>query len=363
MDARRRFLETMRYGVPDHVPYVDEDVRQETLDRWYQEGFPRDRTVAEVFGLDEWEVFGVREEIELDIYPHPDFTGRLQTRADVERWKRAHNPARPRRYPRGWSRHVRRWARRSHPLGIRVCRGFLLSFMVGDWESLTDLLYMIYDAPDLLAEMTAFLTDFLVEVLTPALEAVQFDYAIFGEPIASHTAPVVGPAAFRRFMLPVYRRLCDLLEAHGVGVRIFDSHGHVQELIPVALEAGINALRIGNGGPAGLDYVALRREYGRDLRLIGGIDVRVLEADRAAIEAEVRRVVLPLLEQGGYVPMVDGRVREYVPYENYRVYRELIRELAEPNYSKYTEEENRDGRHEEETDDHRAGVAQYPVGG
>jgi hypothetical protein len=37
----------------------------------------------------------------------------------------------------------------------------------------------------------------------------------------------------------------------------------------------------------------------------------------------------PLLEQGGYVPMVDGRVRKYVPYENYRAYRESIRELAE----------------------------------
>ena len=123
--------------------------------------------------------------------------------------------------------------------------------------------------------------------------------------------------------------LCDLLDAHGVEVRIFGSHGHVQELIPVVLEAGINTLWVGNTGPAGLDYVALRREYGRDLRLIGGIDVRVLEADRAAVEAEVKRVVPPLMEQGGYVPMVDGRVRKYVPYENYRAYRESIRELAE----------------------------------
>ncbi len=329
MDARQRFLETMRYGTPDHVPYVDQTIRQDTLDRWYREGFPRGRTVAEVFNLDRWEVFGVREEVSLDIYPHSDFTGRLQTRADVERWKRAHDPTRPRRYPRDWPRHVRRWAKRDHSLGLRVCRGFFLSLIVGDWESLTDVLYMIYDAPDMLAEMTTFLADFLVEVLTPALKASQFDYALFDEPIASNTALVVGPDVFRCFMQPLYRRLCDLLAAHGVEVRVFDSHGHVQELIPVVLEAGINTLWVGNTGPAGLDYAALRREYGRDLRLIGGIDVRVLEADRAAVEAEVMRVVPPLLEQGGYVPMVDGRVRRYVPYENYRAYRELIRELTE----------------------------------
>ena len=329
MDARRRFLETMCHGRPDHVPYVDRTIRQDTLDRWYREGLPCDQTVAEVFGLDRWEVLGARGgEIPLDIHPRPDFAGRLQTRADVERWKRTHDPTRPCRYPQDWPRHVRRWAERDHPLGIRVYRGFFLSLMVGDWESLTDVLYMIADAPDLLAGMTAFLADFLVEVVTPALEAVQFDYALFNEPIASNTAPVIGPDVFHRFVGPLYHRLCDVLDAHGVEVRVFDSHGHVQELIPVVLEAGINALWIGNAGPAGLDYVAIRREYGRDLGLIGGIDVRVLEADRAAIEAEVMRVVPPLLARGGYVPMVDGRVRTYVPYENYRLYRELIQKLA-----------------------------------
>ncbi|HUV91131.1 MAG TPA: hypothetical protein VMY80_15870 [Anaerolineae bacterium] len=68
MDARERFLETMRYGAPDHVPYVDEEVREETLARWYREGFPHGRTVAEVFDLDCWEVFGAREEVALDLY-------------------------------------------------------------------------------------------------------------------------------------------------------------------------------------------------------------------------------------------------------------------------------------------------------
>ena len=329
MNARQRFLETMRFGRPDHVPYVDQGVRQDTLDHWYQQGFPRGRTVADVFDLDYWEVFGVREEVPLDLYPRPDFTGRLQTRADVERWKRSHDATRPRRYPDDWPRHVRRWARRDHPLGIRVCRGFFLSLMVGDWESMTDVLYMMADAPDNLTEMTAFLADFLVELLTPALEAVQFDYALFDEPIASNTAPVVGSDDFRYFMQPLYRRLCGLLDAHSVEVHIFSSHGHVQELIPIVLEAGINTLWTGNTGPAGLDYVALRQEYGHNLRLIGGIDVQALEAGPAAIEAEVMQVVPPLLEQGGYVPMVDGRVRRYVPYENYRMYREVVRNLAE----------------------------------
>jgi len=90
----------------------------------------------------------------------------------------------------------------------------------------------------------------------------------------------------------------------------------------------VNALWCGAAQASGVDYVELRREYGRDLLLIGGLDVRVLAQDRRAMEEEILSQVPPLLEQGGYVPLVDGRVRSHVPFENYVFYRELIRELS-----------------------------------
>jgi hypothetical protein len=46
-------------------------------------------------------------------------------------------------------------------------------------------------------------------------------------------------------------------------------------------------------------------------------------------EEEILSQMLPLLEQGGCVPLVDGRVRSWVPFENYVCYRELIRKLSE----------------------------------
>ena len=35
-----------------------------------------------------------------------------------------------------------------------------------------------------------------------------------------------------------------------------------------------------------------------------------------------------LLQQGGYAPLLDGRVREDVTWENYRYYRELLERLC-----------------------------------
>jgi hypothetical protein len=76
-----------------------------------------------------------------------------------------------------------------------------------------------------------------------------------------------------------------------------------------------------------MNYPDLRREFGRDLRLIGGIDLDTLREGKAAIRQEIESKVPALLTDGGYIPLADGRVREDVPYENYVYYRELLKEI------------------------------------
>jgi hypothetical protein len=73
-----------------------------------------------------------------------------------------------------------------------------------------------------------------------------------------------------------------------------------------------------------MDYRSLRKEFGNGLRLIGGIDLDVLRRNRESIRAEVEEKVPPLLAQGGYVPLADGRVRADISLENYLYYRQLL---------------------------------------
>ena len=70
------------------------------------------------------------------------------------------------------------------------------------------------------------------------------------------------------------------------------------------------------------------RQFGPELRLIGGLDLDVLRGDREAIRRELEEKVPPLLAQGGYIPLLDGRVRADVPWENYCYYRELLEHLC-----------------------------------
>ncbi|MBN1347396.1 MAG: hypothetical protein JXQ73_32200 [Phycisphaerae bacterium] len=78
-----------------------------------------------------------------------------------------------------------------------------------------------------------------------------------------------------------------------------------------------------------MDYLGIRREFGRDLRLIGGIDLDVLQADETTIRQEITSKVPPLLAQGGYIPLADGRVRPNVPLQHYVYYRKLLEEITQ----------------------------------
>jgi uroporphyrinogen decarboxylase len=77
-----------------------------------------------------------------------------------------------------------------------------------------------------------------------------------------------------------------------------------------------------------MDYRDLRQEFGRELRMIGGIDLDALRHDREAIRREVEEKVPPLVADGGYVPLADGRIRADVPFDNYAYYRQLLQKVA-----------------------------------
>jgi hypothetical protein len=64
------------------------------------------------------------------------------------------------------------------------------------------------------------------------------------------------------------------------------------------------------------------------LRLIGGIDTDLLRGDKRGIKREIEEKVPPLLADGGYIPLADGRIRADVHFENYRYYRQLLEEIT-----------------------------------
>ena len=77
--------------------------------------------------------------------------------------------------------------------------------------------------------------------------------------------------------MPGYRKVLGLLEKHHVPLRIFcTTGGDLSPLLPPLIEAGINGLWISNVLCREMAYDTLRRKYGPDIALIGGVDATAL---------------------------------------------------------------------------------------
>jgi hypothetical protein len=76
-----------------------------------------------------------------------------------------------------------------------------------------------------------------------------------------------------------------------------------------------------------MDPVRLRREYGRDLLMSGGLDKRAVAKAPAAIDQELRAKIPPLVEQGGYIPYLDHLLSHDIPYSHLLYYLDLKEDL------------------------------------
>ena len=144
----------------------------------------------------------------------------------------------------------------------------------------------------------------------------------------------MGVPFFRDVVAPRYKRLTELLGLHGVDIVNTDCDGNITHILPYFLESGINTM-FPVEVHAGSDPVAMRREFGKRLRLWGGVDKMIFLKDKNAVDREIERL-RPVVEEGGFIPGVDHRVQADASLDLYKHYMERKREAfnvgGEPKY-------------------------------
>jgi uroporphyrinogen decarboxylase len=326
MSSRRRFHETMRFGQPDRVPYFEEGIRDEVINTWREQGLKNRRELEKRFPSDR------RERIELDLDPHSRFKKKWPSKkTDLEKFKRSLDPDDRRRLPKHWKRRVRSWRERKHLLLLHVHRGFFLTMGVRDWQRFQELMFLLVDRKDVVRETMAIQGEFSARLVEKVLKEVNIDAAVFSEPIGGNEGPLISPAMYEDIVLKSYRPLLDVLNRYHVDTIIFQTFANARIFIPLILKWGFNTLWACEVNIEAMDYRGIRDAFGKDLRLIGGIDLDALRKSKKDIRREIEEKVPSLIADGGYVPLADGRVREDVPFENYVYYRELLEKVTKRN--------------------------------
>jgi uroporphyrinogen decarboxylase len=366
MNNRQRFYATMHYQPRDRMPITDFGFWEETFPIWHQQGLPKrihftyaKSNHVEFFGMD-FGLDAVSRATELKVGLAPAFRHKvLEDRGDHEvvqqgdgvrvlrrkfmssipqhqahlltdraSWKTHYksrlDPDYPKRFPKDWDERVRAWEAPNRDQIIALPGGSLYGWL-RNWMGVENLSYVLYDDPAWFEEMVTTVADCILGTLSHALASgVQFDACGMWEDMAYRAGPLLSPRHFKKYLVPHYRRLVDLLHKHGVDVVWVDCDGNIEALIPLWLDAGINCMFPLEVGAWGADPLKYRQQYGKDLLIMGGFDKHLLQGSKAAIKQEVYRLA-PLVEEGGYIGFCDHRVPPDVPLENYLFFLETIR--------------------------------------
>lgn len=357
MNARERFIRALKFQPVDRIPLVEWGIREATLREWYKQGLPPGLSAETYADLDPYPIalplnlghyppFEEKILEETDEYKiwidkegalrkdfkeikTPGFVTRtwlkfpVEKREDFLEMKKRYNSKSPERYPSNWDSLSKFYKEILAPVCVVVP---FLFWTIRQWMGFHNMCLTFYDDPRWMEEMMEFVRDFLIDCLERALSTTKVDIAILSEDMAFKGRPMISPEMFKRFMMPHYKKFVEFLREKGVELVIVDSDGYPGPLIKCWLDAGVDGFSPVEIA-AGNDPLELRKAYGKDLRMLGGIDKRALAKGRKEIYEEVTKVTT-LIEKGGYIPHVDHAIPPDVPLENFLYYRRLLSGVA-----------------------------------
>jgi len=371
MTHRECFLKVMAGEPTPWVPNYELGCWGQTVERWLSEGMPVDKSRVgnmdmfegeDLFHLDRrqfarlhtgmipWYESQVLEEDERYIVAR--HTNGIVTRAlkegtvrgtrmsmdtyidfpvkDRKTWKdvkRRYDPSAPVRYPFWWDDMARGWKGRDYPVCLISNGGYGLYSQLRSWVGTEGISYMFYDDPALVEEMIESHADFLIKLIERALHDVQFDYFNFFEDCAGKGGPLFGPELFRKFFMRPYKRIMNCMRKAGIKYFWVDSDGDSEALVPLWMEAGITCFWPLEQA-SGMDPVRLKKKFGKDLVLCGGLDKMELAKGRKFIDKELNKKIPPLLEIGGYIPHIDHAIAPELSYDDFLYYMDVKRKLT-----------------------------------
>ena len=350
MTARERIGRAIAHQEPDFVPIFDSPWSA-TRERWIREGLPADADYRTFFGLDpvshifldtsprfpvktleetdEFRTYTTPWGVTLKNWKHMASTPQFLdfTVTDPDSWQVARARMTPSRDRIDWDQLARdypQWRKDGHWIEGQFWFGFDVthSWFVGTER----LLMALAENPEWCRDMFEVELDMSIALFDLIWEAgYKVDGLFWPDDMGFKFNQFFSVATYREWIKPVHRRAVEWAHAKGIPVRLH-SCGDIRPFVPEFVDIGVdclNPLEV----KAGVDPLALKRDYGDRLALSGGLNA-VLYDDPEKFAAEMRRVVPTLMAGGGYLLSSDHSIPSSVSLETFRSIVKLARELG-----------------------------------
>lgn len=171
---------------------------------------------------------------------------------------------------------------------------------------------------ELTGEMFSRCADFAVELSEEACRRFPLDWLWSGDDVASQRSLLMSPSTWRTLIKPHQKRVFDVGKAHGLWVA-HHCCGALRPILPDLVEMGLDVLNPVQCNCPGMDPLELKREFGRDLAFMGGVDTQDLLPSGTV--DDVRRATRRLIDGmtsdgGGYILAASHTIPPETPTDN-----------------------------------------------
>lgn len=149
------------------------------------------------------------------------------------------------------------------------------------------------EEPEICEEILNYMADVYAPICKAASEHYTMDCVYLVDDTASSDRPFISINMFRRFLLPVYKRLTKPFTEKGIPVQ-YHNCGHCEDFIADMVRIGVKVW-----DPAQLvnDLMGIKARYGRGLVLAGSWDTQRPLALQKPTEADVRKMVRDYIDR------------------------------------------------------------------
>ena len=175
----------------------------------------------------------------------------------------------------------------------------------------------MYTHPELVEAVTERIIDFYLIANKRCFEKLgkKIDCFFMGNDFGSQRDLLISPKMFERFVLPYLKKLIDLAKSYDLPVMLH-SCGSIAKVIPMLIDAGIDALHPLQAKAAGMEATSLA-QYKNDIVFVGGVDTQELLPFKSAQEVKEEVYRLKDIFGDGFIvsPSHEGLLPN-VPLEN-----------------------------------------------
>jgi uroporphyrinogen decarboxylase len=160
--------------------------------------------------------------------------------------------------------------------------------------------------------------DFAIHLGREACARFPLDWLWTGDDVGGQQAMMVSPKQWRTLLRPLLASIFAVGKMHGLPVA-YHSCGAIRPIIPDLIEIGLNVLNPIQCNCPGMEPLSLKKEFGKIIAFMGGVDTQELLPRGTADEVfkETRRLIEGMTaDGGGYILAASHSVPPESPLEN-----------------------------------------------